>query len=141
MADNIFCGSSQPLANNEQEFLQAAKQRWEKLGQELKADVVAFNSRAGNAVFSQPGDNKYRVQNSGSGVELTLTADFEAQVVRYDYSPVNTRSAGAPEGGILAMRQRPQGAVELYSADERLTPDETRQVLLQPVLIPPGLAA
>jgi hypothetical protein len=31
--------------------------------------------------------------------------------------------------------------VEFYSADERLTPEETREVLLQPVLLPPSMAA
>jgi len=141
MADKTIFGSSQPPLKDEEEFLQAAKQRWNKLGEELKADVDIFNSHGGNAAFSEAGDKKYRVQSSGSGVQLTLTADFEAQVIRYEYSPVNTRSAGAPEGGMLAMRKCEQGAVELYTADERLTPDETRQVLLQPVLIPPGLAA
>jgi hypothetical protein len=39
------------------------------------------------------------------------------------------------------MRQSRRGTVDFYSADERLTSEETRQVLLAPVLFPPQLAA
>ena len=45
-------------------------------------------------------------------------------------------AAGVPEGGMLSMRQSRRGTVEFYSADERLTSEETRQVLLEPLLFP-----
>jgi hypothetical protein len=67
---------------------------------------------------------------------LLLTADFGNHTVRYDYSAINQRSAGVPEGGMLSMRQSRSGTVEFYSADERLTSEETRQVLLEPLLFP-----
>jgi hypothetical protein len=63
-------------------------------------------------------------------------ADFDNRNVRYDYSAINQQSAGVPEGGMLSMRQSRRGAVEFYSADERLTSEETRQVLLEPMLFP-----
>jgi hypothetical protein len=122
-------------------FTEAARQRWNQLGDELKADVEEFSSQHSRAEFSSSGDNAYRVLYSKSGLELDITADFDAQVVRYDYKPTNSSTAGAPEGGILSMRQSRRGGVELYSADERLTSEETRQVLLEPVLFPPQLAA
>ena len=87
------------------------------------------------------GENQYRFKNSVSGLEVTLTADFENRNVRYSYSAINERSAGVPEGGILSMRQSRRGAVEFYSADERLTSEETRQVLLEPLLFPKQSAA
>jgi hypothetical protein len=56
--------------------------------------------------------------------------------VRYTYSALNQRSAGVPEGGMLSMRHSPSGQVEFYSADERLTSEETRHVLPEPMLFP-----
>lgn len=123
------------------EFAERARQRWMKLGEELRADVAEFNSQQSGADFSQPGENQFVVSNSISGLQLTLTADFAAQTVSYNYAPINDRSAGVPEGGILSIRQSRRRDVEFYSADERLTSEETREVLLQPVLFPPQLAA
>jgi hypothetical protein len=122
-------------------FVDAAMQRWRALGEELRQDVAEFNSQQTGADFEPASETNYRVTNSQSGLLLNLTADFDARVVRYDYRRLNDNSAGAPEGGMLSMRQRQNGRVEFYSADERLTSEETRQVLLEPVLFPPQLAA
>lgn len=125
----------------EDRFAQAARERWRKLGEELQADVAEFDARSQDASFASEGDNLYRVRNSASGLELVLKADFENSVVRYDYAAVNSQTAGAPEGGILSIRKSPRGTAEFYTADERLTSEETRQVLLEPVLFPPQMAA
>ena len=122
--------------NPEAEFAEQARQRWLALGEELRADVAEFNSHHSGAYVSQPADNQYVVSNAVSGLQLTITADFDAQTVSYDYSQINARSAGIPEGGMLSMRQSRRGDVEFYSADERLTSEETRQVLLEPLLFP-----
>ncbi|HEX2328348.1 MAG TPA: hypothetical protein VHN74_06475 [Candidatus Angelobacter sp.] len=122
-------------------FTDAAMQRWRALGEELRQDVEEFNSHQHGASFEQPGEGSYRVTNSQSGLILDLAADFDARIVRYDYRRLNDNSAGAPEGGMISMRQRPNGLVEFYSADERLTSEETRQILLEPILFPPQLAA
>jgi hypothetical protein len=122
-------------------FVDAARQRWQQLAAELKADVAEFSARHSGAEFSSSGDDTYHVTYDESGLELDITADFEAQVVHYHYKPTSSSSAGAPEGGILSMRQSHGGTVDFYSADERLTSEETRQVLLAPVLFPPQLAA
>jgi len=97
--------------------------------------VAEFNSRQPGGDFVQSGENTFRVTNSNSGLELLLTADFENHTVRYEYSALG-QGAGAPEGGMLSMRQSSTGPVEFYSADERLTSEETRQVLLEPMLFP-----
>lgn len=119
----------------QENFTAAAAERWRKLGTELQADVAEFNSRHSGADFGQSGENTFRVTNSNSGLELVLTADFENHTVRYEYSALN-QGAGVPEGGMLSMRQSGTGSVEFYSADERLTSEETRQVLLEPMLFP-----
>jgi hypothetical protein len=128
-------------ASPEDQFASAARARWVDLGKELRADVAEFNSHGSGADLATDGENRYRVRNSSSGLELTLTADFDNRTARYDYSAINQRSAGVPEGGMLSMRQSRRGAVEFYSADERLTSEETRQVLLEPLLFPKQPAA
>jgi hypothetical protein len=122
-------------------FTEAARERWNQLGNELKADVDEFSANHRGAEFSTSGNDAYHVTYSESGLELDIKADFEAQVVHYDYKTTGSSTAGAPEGGMLSMRQSRRGGVEFYSADERLTSEETRQVLLEPVLFPPQLAA
>lgn len=117
-------------------FAAAARTRWQELGDELRADVEEFNKQGSGAELATEGQDRYRVQNSSSGLELVLTADFANHNVGYDYSAINQRSAGVPEGGMLSMRQSRSGTVEFYSADERLTSEETRQVLLEPLLFP-----
>jgi hypothetical protein len=134
-------GQSSHNLSSEQQFAAAARARWRKLGEELRSDVAEFNSRRSGAEFSQDGENTMRVRNHETGLELTLAADFDNHTVRYDYATLNDRSAGAPEGGMLSMRQCRGGSVEFYSADERLTSEETRQVLLQPMLFPRQSAA
>jgi len=122
------------------DFGAAAQRRWQELAEELQIDVTEFNSRRGGADFSQSSASQFCIRNLTSGLQLIITADFDARTIRYDYKQVNDKSAGAPEGGMLSMRQSSGGAVEFYSADEQLTSEETREILLE-VLFPPEMAA
>ena len=122
--------------DSESQFAAAARSRWRELGDELRADVAEFNKQGAGAELAVEGEDTYQVRNSGSGLELVLRADFDNHSVSYDYSAINQLSAGIPEGGMLSMRQSRRGDVEFYSADERLTSEETRQVLLEPLLFP-----
>ena len=132
---------SQAQQNEQIQFTEAARERWRLLGKELQADVAEFNARNSQASFTAESGSLYRVRNSASGLELVLRADFDDCVVRYDYAAINNQSAGAPDGGMLSIRKSPRGTVEFYTADERLSSEETRQVLLEPVLFPPQMAA
>src|SRR5215469_8313213 len=118
------------------DFITAAQRRWRQLAQELQTDVAEFNSSQGGADFSEVSSSRFRVTNLTTGLELVISADFESRVIQYNYQQVNDKSAGAPEGGMLSMRQSQIGAVEFYSADEQLTSEETREILLEPVLFP-----
>lgn len=122
-------------------FADAARRRWRRLGEELHASVVQFNAEKGSADFSQPSVNQLYLSSLQSGLQLTITADFAERIIRYCYEQVNDKSAGVPDGGILSMRESPQGGVEFYSADEKLTAEETRQILLEPILSRPEMAA
>jgi hypothetical protein len=122
-------------------FAEAAKRRWQQLGEELKSDLAEFSSHQKGATFANPNENEFRISSSDSSLEIVITADFDAHIVRYEYSALNKNTAGTPEGGMLSMRQSRRGTVEFYSADERLTSEEARQVLLEPVLFPTQMAA
>lgn len=128
-------------SQNLNDFARAARQRWMQLAEELKADVAEFNARQGGADFDQGPENQFRVSNSTTGLQLIITADFLDRTVNYTYKQLNDKTSGVPEGGILSMRQSGGSGVEFYSADERLTPEETREVLLDPILLPPQMAA
>jgi hypothetical protein len=132
---------AQPQQDAETQFADAARTRWRELGDELRADVAEFNKQGTDAELAVEGEDTYRVRNSSAGLELELKADFDNHSASYDYTAINQRSAGVPEGGMLSMRQSRRGNVEFYSADERLTSEETRQVLLEPLLFPKQSAA
>lgn len=132
---------SQSEQNQELQFRNAAQERWRLLAEELKSDVAEFDAQQKQATFSSEGENLYHIRNSASGLELTLRADFDNSIVRYEYSAINNQTAGVPEGGILSIRKSSRGSAEFYTADERLTSEEARQVLLEPVLFPPQRAA
>lgn len=132
---------SQSEQNQELQFRNAAQERWRLLAEELKSDVAEFDAQQQQATFSSEGENLYHIRNSASGLELTLRADFDNSIVRYEYSAINDQTAGVPEGGILSIRKSSRGSAEFYTADERLTSEEARQVLLEPVLFPPQRAA
>lgn len=131
----------QPLEPSEKQFARAAMLRWRDLAEELKADVNEFNVHHIVAGFSQAAPDLFRVSNFTTGLQLTITAEFEVRIIRYGYEQVSDKNAGVPDGGILSMRQSQRGEVDFYSADKRLTSEETRKVLLEPVLLPPEMAA
>jgi len=139
-ASTLKPGQSE-TGNPEVHFAEAAKRRWQQLGEELKSDLAEFSSNPKDTTFANPAENEFRISNSESGLEIVIAADFDDHIVRYEYSALNKKSAGIPEGGILSMRQSRRGMVEFYSADERLTSEEARQVLLEPVLFPSKMAA
>ncbi|HWC20446.1 MAG TPA: hypothetical protein VG498_25745 [Terriglobales bacterium] len=124
--------------DNEDLFARAALEHWRHLGQELRHDIEQFNARGGSASFSEVSQNEYQVSNSQSGLEVRIVADPQAHIARYDFVRRSDQSAGAPEGGILSMRAGKSG-VEFYSADQPLTGEEARALLLDPVLSPPAM--
>jgi hypothetical protein len=134
-------GQDEPDASPEDQFAKAARRRWQQLGGELRSDLDEFGSHQKGAAFNQFTENEFRISNSDSGLELLIAADFKAHTIRYAYSAIGDKSAGTPEGGMLAMRQSRRGTVEFYSSDQELTPEQARQVLLEPLLFPPEMAA
>jgi len=75
-----------------------------------------------------------RISNPAAHIAALVTADMSAQTIQYTYEPESADSA-VPEGGVLSLRPS-EHWVELYSADQRLTSDQARQLILEPLLFP-----
>jgi len=111
-----------------------ALQCWHRLAQGFSDDVREFRSQQGSAKFEQPSEFQCRVSNSEGGIAVQLSGDLPELVVRYEYQSEGEK-AGVPEGGVLTIRDAGRSAV-LYSADQHLSFDEARKLILEPVLFP-----
>lgn len=121
-------------------FAEAAKRQWQQLADELRADLRAYGERSETADFEQS-HGLYRIANPESGLAVALHPDFDAHTIRYTFENLGHARGGAPEGGVIAMRPSPTGAVEFYSADQQLTAEQARHVLLDPLFVEGAEAA
>lgn len=102
--------------------------------QEFQADVAEFRQLNGDATFEQVSEWQCRVTNNIAHLAAVITADPELHVLRYNYQSESPTTA-APEEGILTFR--PSGnAVRTYSSDQRLSLEQVRALILEPVLFP-----
>ena len=130
--------SSQSTENsgpsNSKGFEVKAEDAWTKLMEGFRQDVEEFQRLNGDAEFKQLSDLSCRISNPAAHVAVLVTADMEAQTIQYTYEPEDADTA-VPEGGVLSLRPT-EHWVELYSADQRLTSDQARQLILEPLLFP-----
>jgi hypothetical protein len=125
--------SDAPVTPGEAKFETREQDVWAELCRGFERDVNDFKQHGGSASFSNRGDS-CGVTSSDSHTTAVLSADPEAHVIRYDYQPEGAR-IGVPEGGIFSLRSGERG-VEIYSADQRLTPEEARRLVLEPLFFP-----
>lgn len=114
-------------------FQKTAQVTWERLMSEVRADVDEFKRGGGEAQFAQSCALVFRVARPP--LTLVVVADLAGHNIHYDYQSEDERAA-APQGGIFSLRLSRYGRADIYSADERLTEEETRRILLEPVLFP-----
>jgi|SRR5579862_5069236 len=107
---------------------------WRRLAQGFAEDVNEFRKSNGTATFDQLSDFECRISNPEAAVVTTIAADIPELMIRYDYQSEG-RNAGVPEGGVLTIRDAGH-SVDLYSADERLSREQARKLILEPVLFP-----
>ena len=124
--------SAEPTA--EGSFDVKAEQTWANLMDGFRQDVEEFQRLNGDAEFKHLSDLSCRISNPAAHVAALVTADMEAQTIQYTYEPEDADIA-APEGGVLSLRPC-EHWVELYSADQRLTSEQSRQLILEPLLFP-----
>lgn len=111
-----------------------ADEKWNELVTGLQGDVQDFSRLGGSASFQKLSELACRVSNSSANVAVVLTADPSAQMIRYTYEPEGKEIA-VPEGGVFTVRTS-GGATQLYSADQQLTSEEARRLVLEPMLFP-----
>jgi hypothetical protein len=124
--------SSEPTT--EGSFEVKAEDTWTKLVEGFRQDVEEFQRLNGEAEFKQLSDLSCRISNPRAHVAALVSVDMSAQTIHYTYEPEDADTA-VPEGGVLALRPC-EHWVELYTADQRLTSDQARQLILEPLLFP-----
>lgn len=124
--------SGEPTA--EGSFEVKAEDTWTKLVDGFRQDVDEFQRLNGDAEFKRLSDLSCRISNPRAHVAALVSVDMSAQTIQYTYEPEDADTA-VPEGGVLSLRPC-EHWVELYSADQRLTSDQARQLILEPLLFP-----
>jgi hypothetical protein len=112
-------------------FESSAEKTWQQLTVGFEADVEEINHRSGDADLKVLSDHETRVSSETTKIAVVVTADLSAHTIQYVYEPEDARTA-VPEQGILTMRPSPAG-IELYSADQRLSSDQARRLMLEPL--------
>ncbi|HEU5336393.1 MAG TPA: hypothetical protein VFU27_10535 [Terriglobales bacterium] len=101
----------------------------------LQGDVNEYNRWGGAAAFDAPAHDQIAIVEPSTGLQVRVQADLPDRHLRYEFQA--TRSdVPAPEGGFFSIRISEAGQAELFSADQPLTSEQARRVLLQPVLFP-----
>ncbi len=108
--------------------------RWRELVTGFEHDVEEFKRSYGSADITQNSGSEVRISNPAGKTSVLVTADLSGQVIRYNYQPEDDKTA-VPEQGILTLRLS-DSRVEIYSADQRLNPEQARRLILQPLLFP-----
>ncbi len=129
-------GGAGPESTLDQIFDKAATRSWQELVSELRQDVDDFNSAGGSAAMTELPGTSVSIACATTVITLHVNADLPGRALHYDYSSSGT--VAAPEGGILTLRLSRYRRAEIYSADEHLTSEEARRLLLEPIFFPPG---
>ena len=124
----------EPVSINSQNAERESGRKWSELLTGLKADIKDAARFGSNARFDKVSVTKCRVSNSSANIRLTLVADLASQIIRYTYEP-DGKEIAVPEGGVFTLRVS-RGVAELYSADQQLTSEQARRLVLDPMLLP-----
>jgi hypothetical protein len=122
--------------SSDDSFESQANRKWTELVHVLELDTEEFRGMNGKAEFKQQSDFQCRISNSEVGAALVLTADLPAHSIQYNYE-AEQKNVAVPEGGFLSLRSSDSG-VALYSADQQLTTEQVRRLVLEPLLFPPA---
>jgi len=111
-----------------------ARRLWSRFVQGVERDLGAYRQQKGNADLRRVSEFECRVSNPAANTAVTVAADMSDQTIRYAYEPL-AKATAVPEEGILTIRKSGR-LLELYSADQRLTLEEARRLILEPLLFP-----
>ncbi|PYV98817.1 MAG: hypothetical protein DMG89_10000 [Acidobacteria bacterium] len=111
-----------------------ARRLWSRFVQGFERDLDAYRQQKGNADLQRVSEFGCRVSNPAANTAVTVAADMSDQTIRYAYEPL-AKATAVPEDGILTIRKAGR-SLELYSADQKLTLEEARRLILEPLLFP-----
>lgn len=114
---------------------QATANLWMELRDGVQADVNEYNRWDGGAIFDAPSRDQIAVSEPSTGLQVRVEADLTDRHLRYEFQATRG-DVPVPEGGFFSIRITSAGEAELFSADQPLTCEQARRVLLQPVLFP-----
>jgi hypothetical protein len=118
----------------EDRFQQKAKDKWAELLRGFEGDVAEFRRITGRADFEQNGDSECRIASPQARIAVLVTADLPQHAIRYSYEPEDASTA-VPQEGILTLRSS-GSLVELFSADQQMSTEQARKLVLEPLLFP-----
>jgi hypothetical protein len=121
-------------AELERRFEVLAEQRWSELVGGLQKDIEEYRHLGGDADLRATSDSEYRISNYASGTASVIVVDLSAHTIQYTFES-EKQDVAVPEGGFFSIRRSGRVA-ELYSADQRITPEQARRMILEPVLFP-----
>jgi hypothetical protein len=111
-----------------------ADRKWIEFVKGLQCDVEEYRELGGEAILTK-GKNQCQISNPSAGVTATITADPEAHTIQYTYK-AEQKNRAVPEGGFFSMRRSRLPSADLYSADQRITLEQARRMVLEPLFFP-----
>jgi hypothetical protein len=126
-----------PSAQNTAEisFEALADQKWKELVAGLRRDVDEYRSLGGDVILRDDSDLSCRITNPTPGVTALIIADPAAHTIQYTFQSEAAETA-VPEGGFFSFRRAPSNKADLYSADQRISTEQARRMILEPLLFP-----
>jgi hypothetical protein len=109
--------------------------KWNELIRGLNEDVEEFRRLGGDADFDQLSSTQCRVLNATAGTSATVTVDVSAHTIQYTFA-AEARDTAVPEGGFFSLRRSARSGADIYSSDQRITTEQARRMILEPLLFP-----
>ena len=119
----------------ETRFEGIVENKWNELVDGLHQDVSEYRRLGGEADFEQISKMQCRVLNPSAGIGSTITADINAHTIQYRFEAENGKIA-VPEGGFFSLRRSARSGADIFSADQRITIEQARRMILEPLLFP-----
>jgi hypothetical protein len=109
--------------------------KWNELVRGLNEDVEEFRRLGGEADFEQLSNTECRVVNTTAGISSTVVADVTAHTIQYTFE-AEAANIAVPEGGFFSLRRSGRSGADIYSSDQRITTEQARRMILEPLLFP-----
>lgn len=108
--------------------------KWQQMLEQLRSDVAEFRRLRQEGSFEQLTEWQCSISNPGGHIVVVITTDPALHTMRYRYLPEAAKTA-VPEEGVITFRSA-GNAVLTYSSDQRLSLEQLRQLILEPVFFP-----